>query len=169
MAVIKAERQLRKLFTHLVFQFPCFGSNEIGILRETLAKKDNVYFQGIENGVNCLFSYTVKELVGSRYYYLRPRIKEAIEYRNKIFHGQLTDKYLSQRELLLLVEDIREWCEALASGADLHVGYDGFKRNSFQKSQHQNLLERYSVEFNSVDCYAKFINNYMCRGFKLKE
>ena len=124
LALIKAERQMRKLFTHLVYQFPCFNMSDTGELRKALVNRKGVYFEGIENGINSLFSCTVEEMVGDKYQYLRPRISEAIDCRNKIFHGQLTQKYLSRDELLGLVADIRSWCEKLAEGAILRIGYD---------------------------------------------
>ena len=31
LSLIKAERQIRKLVTHLVYQFPCFGPGDIPI------------------------------------------------------------------------------------------------------------------------------------------
>ena len=36
LSLIKAERQIRKLVTHLVFQFPCFGISDVPRLRRTL-------------------------------------------------------------------------------------------------------------------------------------
>jgi hypothetical protein len=36
LALLKAERQIRRLFIHLVYQFPCFGGERIGRLRDTL-------------------------------------------------------------------------------------------------------------------------------------
>ncbi len=160
LAVIKAERQLRKLFTHLVFQFPCFGTSDIGALRETLANNNRIYFKETEACINAIFSSTVEELVGARYKCLRPRIEEAIEYRNKIFHGQLTQKYLSREDLLGLVCDIRAWCEALATGAASRIGYDGFTPDSFQKSSIQGLFKEFKVQFGDVNAYAQFLNQY---------
>ena len=163
LAVIKAERQLRKLFTHLVFQFSCFRTSDTDALRETLASNKGIYFKEIESCINDLFPSTVEELIGVKYKYLRPRIEEAIEYRNKIFHGQLTQKYLTRKDLLGLVCDIREWCEALAIGAASRIGYDGFDRNSFQKSSTQDLSKEFKVQFSDVDSYAKFLKQHMRR------
>jgi hypothetical protein len=50
LALIKAERQIRKLFTHLIYQFPCFGASNVRTLRETLAANRRVYFAGFVNG-----------------------------------------------------------------------------------------------------------------------
>lgn len=133
LALIKAERQVRKLLTYLVYQFPCFTDADIFRLRETLGNSKKVYFNGCERGFNALYPRTIEELVGYQYSYLRQRIHDAIDCRNKIFHGQLTSKYLNREDLLKFVIDIRSWCEKLAASAELEVGYNGFGRNSFQK------------------------------------
>ena len=161
LAVIKAERQIRKLFTHLVFQFPCFGTPDIGALRDTLANNKRIYFNETQNCIDALYSCTVEQMVGAEYSCLRPRIEEAIECRNKIFHGQLTQRYLTREELLALVRDIRGWCEALAAGAASRIGYDGFARDSFRKSTSRDFAENFKVQFSTVDDYAQFLKQYM--------
>ena len=163
LAVIKAERQLRKLLTHLVFQFPCFGAADVGALRDSLAGNRSIYFKEIENCVNAIFSCTAEEMVGAEYKRLRPRIDEAIECRNKIFHGQLTQRYLTRDDLLGLVLDIRGWCEALAAGAGSRIGYDGFARDSFRKSANQHLSSQFKVQFTGVPDYANFLAQHMRR------
>lgn len=161
LVVIKAERQLRKLLTHLVFQFPCFGTTDVGALRDTLARNKGIYFKETENCINAIFPCTVEEMVGADYKRLRSRIDEAIEYRNKIFHGQLTQRYLTRDDLLGIVLDIRQWCEALATGAESRIGYDGFARDSFRKSANQNLSDQFKVQFSEVPDYANFLVAHM--------
>ena len=161
LSVIKAERQLRKLFTHLVFQFPCFGSSDIGALRDALANNKRIYFSEIENCINALCSSTVEKMVGADYSHLRQRVEEAIECRNKIFHGQLTQRSLTREDLLGFVQDIRAWCDALTEGAVSHIGYDGFARNSFRKSASRDLSANFKVQFSRVDDYAQFLKQHM--------
>lgn len=163
LSVIKIERQLRKLFTHLIFQFPCFSNADVETLRDTLSSNNSVYFEGIENGINHLFSCTVQNLVGTNYEHLRGRVDEAISYRNKIFHGQLTDEHLEREALLSLVAELRAWCVALADGAIQHIGYDGFMRNSFQKSSSSEIFRAYKVQFNNTADYVEFIKGHMQR------
>ena len=38
LSLIKAERQMRKLVTYLVYQFPCFSESDIPGLRDALGK-----------------------------------------------------------------------------------------------------------------------------------
>lgn len=163
LALIKAERQMRRLVTHLIYQFSCFGLNDVGPLRDALANNRRVYFEGFERGFNALYPLAVRDLVGPDYDRLRPRLDEAIDHRNKLFHGQLTSKWLSREDLLQFVEDIRSWCEALATGANTKVGYDGFARDSFQKSAVADLSTRFKVKLANVQDYASFVQAYMQR------
>ncbi len=163
LSVIKAERQLRKLFTFSIYQFPIFSESDIPELRKELSKR-KVYFDGIENGINSLLPSLIEELVGDRHAYLRESIHKSIGYRNKIFHGQVTSRYLKREDLLDLVADIREWCELLAYNANSRIGYDGFKRNSFQKSVIPNLADKFKVQFTDLSSYTKFIKSNMERN-----
>ena len=163
LALIKAERQIRKLFTHLIYQFPCFGSSNVRTLRGTLAANRRVYFAGFVNGFDALYPRTVGDLIGPRYQQLLERITQAIDYRNKILHGQLTTKNLTRNALLAYVQDIREWCRTLAVSAKLEFDYDGFARNSFQKSQLPEVWKRFRVQIATLEAYADFIRQHMER------
>jgi hypothetical protein len=163
LSVIKAERQIRKLFTHLVYQFPVFRRNDVNELQSILAAERGVYFEGFERGFDAIYPKSVEELVSLDYGRLRGRIKEAIKHRNKIFHGQLTAHSLNRRALTTFVEDIRAWCARLSEVATAEVGYDGFGRNSFTKSRLPNLWMRYKEQFISTSDYIKFIDEHMTR------
>ena len=163
LSLIKTERQMRRLFTYLIYQFPCFGAADIYSLRETLGGNDKVYFKGVERGFNALYPRSIENLIGPSYPHLCARIKDATDYRNKIFHGQLTMKYLSRDDLFKFVDDIRLWCKTLATAALSEIGYDGFARNSFQKSPNLELSKHFKVQFGCVDDYAKFIREYIER------
>lgn len=163
LALIKVEKQIRRLFTHLVFQFPCFTSTDVDSLLSTLNSCKNVYFEGLETGLNALYPVSVETLVGISHGALRARITEAQRYRNKIFHGQLTDQGLTRDDLVNLTNDLRSWCKALANGANAEFGYDGFARNSFQKSQMLDLASRLLEQFANIGDYEVFIKRHMAR------
>ena len=163
LALIKAERQMRKLVTHLVFQFPCFSESDIPELRGALAGNQRVYFDGLNKGFDSICSKSIKVLVGDNHDKLKALIKEAIEHRNKIFHGQLTGKYLSRDELLAYVDGIGEWCKSLSESAEREIGYNGFARNSFQKSSRHELSKSFKIIFNSIQDYETFITEKMQR------
>jgi len=156
LALIKAERQMRKLFTYLVFQSEAFGSGDVAALRGALAAR-KVYFRDFLSAWDALYPRPLKELVGPDHDRLRGILEEAIEHRNKIFHGQLTTKYLSREELIGYVGQIRCWCRALAASAQLEVGYDGFGRNSFRKSSDASLAGRLVVEMTGVQDYESLL------------
>lgn len=163
LALIKVEKQLRRLFTHLVFQCPSFSSADVDLLRSTLNGFKDVYFEGLERGFNALYPISVEKLVGVSYDALRARIAKAMEYRNKIFHGQLTDQNLSRTDLIDLTDNLRSWCEALASGAQAEFEYDGFARKSFKKSRKPDIASRLLEQFSNIDGYKAFIDQHMKR------
>ena len=163
LSLIKCERQARKLFTHLVFQFPAFRKTDVPALRAALEANRRVYFDGVLAGFNALYPQSIETLVGPDYRRLKRRLDEASRHRNKIFHGQLTARGLRRRDLVSLVSDIRMWCAHLASGASKEFGYDGFGRNSFTKSGNADFWRRFKVQFSNVLDYEVFIRQHMQR------
>ena len=154
---------MRRLVTHLVYQFPCFGHGDAERLREILQKNTRIYFKEIEHGFDALYRRSVRELIGSDYDRLHSRLDEAGRYRNKIFHGQLTSEYLSRQELVGYICDIRSWCKALADSSAKDFHYDGFGRNSFQKSPISNLHDGFKIQMTGLDDYRKFVRDHMER------
>jgi len=163
LSLIKAERQARKLFTHLVYQFPAFGIADIAALRSALEANRRIYFSGFLGGLDALSPLPVAALVGQDYSHLKARLDEAIDHRKKLFHGQLTPRLLSREDLISLARDIRTWCTALGNNASTEFGYDGFGRNSFQKSTIPDLWQRYLVQLAGIKEYETFIRAHMQR------
>jgi hypothetical protein len=163
LSLLKAERQMRRLVTHLVYQFPCFGRADVPVLRQVLADNTAVYFKGVEKGFNALYPKSVADLVGGDYTHLKKRMEEATDRRRKLFHGQLTSHNLSRTVLLAFVQDIRTWCNSLACSVQEEIGYDGFARNSFQKSVIPDLSIRFRVKITTVQEYSDFVRKNMQR------
>lgn len=113
------------------------------------------------NGFNAIYSVTIEEMVGQRSTYLMQRILDATRHRNKIFHGQLTNEDLSRDDLLEYVSDIMEWCQLLSTGAEEELGYDGFARNSFQKSKIVDIHTKFDLTLQSCDEYRQWIIDSM--------
>jgi len=168
LSLIKHERQLRRLFTYLVFQFPVFGYGDIAVLRSTLAANGRIFAEGFVQGLDALWPQSVETLVGVRHAKLRESLTRAIGARNKIFHGQVTDLGLDRDTLLALVADIREWCTLLAKAAEGAFGYDGFGRDSYRKGPNTNLHTRFGVQINSVLDYARFLDARVTRSRRAK-
>jgi hypothetical protein len=163
LALIKCERQSRRLLTYLVYQYPWCSKENVPELRKALAERRNVYFHGVVAGWDALYPRTVADLVGTSHARLWPRLVEAGRYRNKVFHGQLTANGLSRTALRSLIDDIRAWCELLARSAIEEVGYDGFVRNSFRKAVNPLLHETYKEQLADVAAYRDFIARTMTR------
>ncbi len=163
LALIKCERQVRRLLTHVVFQYPCFGYADIPALRSALSNNRKVYFEGFIHGFDAIYPLSIRYLIGQDYDRLLKQLDEAIVHRNKIFHGQLTAKWLSRQNLLDYVSDIRSWCKSLADSAFAEIGYDGFARDSFRKCDGVKLWERCKFQLTDVNAYSKFIQQHMER------
>ncbi|ENY6498323.1 hypothetical protein ACFD7R_004537 [Vibrio parahaemolyticus] len=162
LSLIKAERQVRKIFTYLVFQNANLTSANVSELRNVLADFRHVYFKGFVTGINLLSNKTLADLYGEHYEEDMKRLDTAISYRNKIFHGQLTNEKLSSEDLGAVIENIKRWCQRLSEAAHDEYGYCGFGRNSFQKSS-LDLSEKISTPINNPDEYREFITEHMRR------
>lgn len=77
LSLIKAERQIRRLFTHAVYQCPAFRRTDVPALRATLVERKQCYFEGFERGIDALCPRTVADLVGPEYAVLRAKLTEA--------------------------------------------------------------------------------------------
>jgi hypothetical protein len=54
LSLIKAEKQLRRVFTFLIFQNPSFDSTHYDELRKALAANKQIYFEGFIKGFNLI-------------------------------------------------------------------------------------------------------------------
>ena len=162
LAVIKMERQMRRLFTYSVFQFPCFTSADVPALRGALVDQGRAYFDGFIRGFDAIHPHSVPLLVGADYAKLFPIVQRAIQYRNKIFHGQLTPDSLSTSDLLSIVESIRQWCQQLGGGAESYFGYSGFTP-SFRKAPNSEFLAGYRITLTNVEDYEAFLATHVKR------
>jgi len=162
LAVIKLERQMRRLFTYSVFQFPCFTSSDIPALRKALVDQKRAYFEGFIRGMDALHPQPVSQLVGADYAAVFPIVQQAIDYRNKIFHGQLTPRALNTTDLLSIVESIRDWCRLLGDSAERYFGYSGFT-SSFRKAPDSAFVSGYRATLSSIRDYEAFLVQHVKR------
>lgn len=89
LALIKAERQMRKLVTYLVFQSPAFTCNDIEELQAALRAR-KIFFGHFLEAWDELSPRSLRDLVGAEHDRLRHSLDEVRGLRNKIFHGQVT-------------------------------------------------------------------------------
>lgn len=162
LAVIKLERQMRRLFTYSVYQFPSFTPSDIPAIRKALVDQKWAYFEGFIRGMDAIHPQSVSQLIGADYPTLFAVVSQAIDYRNKIFHGQLTPKSLSTDDLLSIVDSIRDWCQRLGDSAELYFGYSGFT-SSFRKAADSSFLPGCRVNLSSIQDYEAFLVQYVKR------
>jgi hypothetical protein len=162
LSLIKAERQMRKIFTFLAFQNDLLDSSNVNGMREKLTERRRVYFEGFILGIDEMAVKPLAELYGENYGSDLEKIKLATIYRNKIFHGQLTDAKLSQEDLETQVTNIKSWCKNVAEVCLTNYGYCGFGRGSFKKSS-VDLSDVLHNPVTSIEEYEQFILKHMCR------
>jgi len=144
---IKAEKQMRRVFTFLIFQNPNYNKDSLFDLRRTLAENKNIYFRHFIKGINLILSKQIKDIYGDNYDEDIIKILSFAKDRDKIFHGQITASGLTRDDLLKRVDHIKRWCKKLDDKLSSEIGYNGFS-NSFCKSTIDltiNNLEEYET------------------------
>jgi hypothetical protein len=140
---IKLERQLRKLVANVLYQASSFSEHdEVAktMLRAALLTRVNIKHDHFVGGIRRLTGCSLKQLLGDRYAPLRRAVDNGYVIRNKLFHGQQSGLNLDRDALIAIQRDIYEWCAILATEAYLRFGYDGFGRNSLQKTHRVEIV-----------------------------
>jgi hypothetical protein len=166
LSILKMERQIRRIFTHIVFQHHSFKDSDIQTLIDKLAGNKKIQFKHFIPAINLLYPKTVEAIYGENYSDSKNRIDAAEEIRNKIFHGQPTGMGLARHELIEVVFNIRCWCTNLATSFNQEIGYDGFARDSYQKSALPEAFKYITWPFNSVDEYSMFLGKVVEKNNK---
>jgi len=164
LALIKVEKQMRRIFTFLIFQHSNFSETKHALeLRDVLSDNRDMYFENFINGIDKIYSKSVKSIYGENYNEDLEKIKEIVKDRNKIFHGQITSKKLSRKELLEKVEILKNWSKKVAEKFEAEIGYDGFARNSYQKAKKElNLIS--INDFSSVEKFKTLLEEIDRKG-----
>ncbi|MER9414065.1 hypothetical protein [Mesorhizobium sp. M0589] len=153
---LRAERQVRKLFTHLVFQSEAFDLGNRRQLRQTLYQAPDVSFKKLADGIQRLSGVSVADMVGAEFDRLFNVLRVAKQYRDKLFHGQLPDQYLSTETFIELEANIRTWCRLLAAGAEREIGYDGFP-DSHCKRHRPEIVKRVTGHLPNLGAYEDLL------------
>lgn len=156
LAYLRAERQIRKIFTHLVFQADAFDHSNSQKLRQILYQATDVSFKKLATGIDTLSGVTVAEMIGTEHDRLFAVLRKAKQYRDKLFHGQLPDQYVSTDEFISLEADIRTWCRLLAAGAERDIGYNGFP-DSHRKGGRKEIAQRVTGLLPSLEAYQELL------------
>lgn len=157
LALIRSERQIRRIFTNLVFQASAFGRKDVNDLKNTLTSRRHLYFRHFMVAFEGLVGIPISDLVAD-YDRLSKQLEVAEGYRNKLFHGQLTGDSLTTDCLLSLEGDVRAWCYSLADNAHERFGYDGFSGGtSFIKNDRPKISDAIDKKITSIDTYDAFL------------
>lgn len=157
LSIIKAEKQMRRLFTFLIFQNPAYSSADYRPLRETLAKNRNIYFKGFITGINLILPRPLSDIYGADYDKDLNELLEFTKDRNKIFHGQITLAGLGRDDLIKRINHVRKWCQTLSEKLNEEICYDGFS-DSFVKCKIPLALKNMN-QFDTIVKYEAFLNN----------
>jgi len=125
-------------------------------LRRILAENRYMYFENFRKGIEEIYPKSIESIYGKDYKYDLKVLENISKDRNKIFHGQITGQSLSRGKLLERVESMKKWGEALSRTFNDEIGYGGFGRNSFRKSQRQLSLKN-EDNFSSLKKYKQLL------------
>ena len=79
LSLINHERQLRRLLTYSVYQFPVFGPKDVDTLRRILAANREIYAEGFVRGLDALWPQSVATLIGARHAELSKSLARGVE------------------------------------------------------------------------------------------
>ncbi len=157
LALLRSERQIRRLFTSLVFQASAFERKDVDTLKDILAKKKRQYFRHFRISFEELVGIPISALVND-FDRLSDKMDLVGAYRNKLFHGQLTGDSLTTKHLLALEDDIPAWCGNLSDGAYQRFIYDGFEGStSFTKRNTPEITKTIDEKLTSIGDYRAFL------------
>lgn len=127
-AWVKSEKQVRRIFTYLVYQFPVFSIKDTPDIISLVASKHGLYFENFIAGFDALYPRTFKDVVGpSEYDRFHTELGRIKQYRNKILHGQPTGQNLTAHELTKEINTIRNWCALVARTMKVEIGFVWFR------------------------------------------
>ncbi len=165
-AFTKVEKQSRRIFTYIVFQYPEFNLGHYRKILDVIALKGDLYFENFVKGFDGIYPRTFESIVGNALYQQFvstdfPRIKKL---RNKILHGQPTGKNLSASDLKSEIEVMQKWCQTVSESMVKEIGFDGLEWNSFRKNRDKDLVTTYRVKISDLNALDNFIKTNMKRG-----
>lgn len=156
LSIIKAERQMRRLMTHAVFQSTAFDRSDVPALRELLTSQKSIYFRHLRQIFESVAAFSVAEAFGSSAEPYEQDLVLLQSYRNKLFHGQLTIDSLSRDELVALTRRVAEWCAVLGQACDQAFGYAGFA-SSYVKLKRPGLVTSASEAIPNFETYQRLL------------
>lgn len=132
---VKYEKQLRRLFSFLVYQHPQINEVTVESIVSILVNNNKLYPETFVKGMKELKVASIEQLLGLKYDALAPEMRRIKTYRNKLMHGQITGQKITSRQIERDVQILINWVATLAAGADVRFGYDGVRRNTYRAAK----------------------------------
>ena len=131
---VKMEKQMRKVFSFLVYQNSAFDRKDASALIDAFVANRWLGYDSFVRGFDSCYRIPLSQVIGVRYHPLFGHLARIQKYRNKILHGQHTGLKLSSSDLKKDIYLLREWMTLVADACRQEVGYDGLERNALRKS-----------------------------------
>ena len=148
---VKYEKQLRRLFSFLVFQHSNFTEQRtIDSVISELVKNRQLNPETFTKGIQQLTARSVSDLLGTKYNTLHPQINRIRCYRNKIMHGQISGDNITSRRIERDIFYLIDWIETLAVAVESEFGYDGIRRNTDRSAKSSPRIAVANYPFNDV-------------------
>lgn len=162
-AFTKVEKQVRRIFTYTVFQFPAFNLSDYRNVLNVIASKGFLYFGNFVKGFDAIYPKSFETIVGIALCdsFLKTDFPRLQKLRNKILHGQPTGRHLSANDLKKEIDVIQNWCLNVAESMIAEIGFDGLEWNSFRKYYEKDLASTYKVSISDVKELGTFIETSM--------
>ena len=132
---VKHEKQLRRVFSFLVYQHPKITKDNITTIIDAFAKNRNLCPETFIRAIKGLGVKPIPDLVGQQHAELASELARIKKYRNKLIHGQVTGYSIQSNQLEHDVKFLVRWVAALATGADTAFGYNGLTRNTYREAK----------------------------------
>lgn len=155
---VKSEKQLRRLFSFLVYQHPCAEHLDCKDIDFVIAGNPCLYPNDLIAAIEQMVGKKISEIVGPECASCRVDIASINDHRNKFMHGQLTGDSLSAEDLQGYIRALVKWISLLAIGADKEIGYNGLERKTFKLARERPRLERHSLHFKSGGSMLQWID-----------
>ena len=155
---VKYEKQLRRLFSFLVFQHPKINEKTIEAIVNVMVKNRNLYPETFERGIKALGVSSVPNLIGPDHGQLELELKRIRNYRNKLMHGQITGQNITSNQIEKDVVMLIKWMSLLGSGANEKFGYDGIKRNTFTSAKASSNIAVSKYPFATAPEFKSWLN-----------
>ena len=161
---VKLEKQLRRIFSDLIYQHPTVDHENYEQIVVVLAQNQNLSPRTFIAAINSICIVTVQQMIGSDYQKLRDQLARLRIQRNKIAHGMVTGKNVDSRTLEKDVLILISWVTKLAVGAKTTIGYDGLVRNIFRISKSSPSVAVVNWPFDSVVTFEEWLTNITNAG-----